>query len=118
MTFVILSKSLNPNKKYTVKVYKNKDSSSFTTIHFGAAGYSDYTIHKDPLRLQRYNKRHSRNENWTKSGISSAGFWSKWLLWSKPTLKAAKQLIRNKFGVVFKGDSKSASSRRKSNYTT
>ena len=55
-------------------------------IYFGAVGYSDFTIHKDPDRKQRYINRHEKNENWTKSGIDSAGFWSRWLLWNKPSI--------------------------------
>lgn len=69
------------------------------TIHFGAKGYSDYTIHKDPERKQRYIDRHQSNENWTKSGIDTAGFWSRWLLWGEPTLGQSIKKIENKFGV-------------------
>ncbi len=69
------------------------------TIHFGAKGYSDYTIHKDPERKQRYIDRHKDNENWTKSGIDTAGFWSRWLLWGEPTLGQSIEKIEDKFGV-------------------
>ena len=58
-------------------------------VRFGRKGYSDYTIHKDAERMQRYLTRHRRRENWGRSGRSSAGFWSRWLLWSKPSLKGA-----------------------------
>ncbi len=47
-------------------------------VYFGAASYSDFTIHKDEARKLRYIKGHN-NENWSKSGINSAGFWSRWL---------------------------------------
>ena len=66
-------------------------------LYFGAVGYSDFTIHKDPDRKQRYINRHEKNENWTKSGIDSAGFWSRWLLWNKPTIKASYQDIKKRF---------------------
>jgi hypothetical protein len=92
VTNVYLSRSSNPRKKYMVKV-KNK------TVHFGAKGMSDYTIHKDLERKQRYIDRHRANEDWTKSGIDTAGFWSRWLLWSEPTLRESIQKIENKFGV-------------------
>ena len=36
------------------------------TIHFGVAGYSDYTKHKDPDRKDNYISRHKKNENWGK----------------------------------------------------
>ena len=55
-------------------------------IKFGASGYSDFTIHRDEARKQRYINRH-KNENWTKSGIDTAGWWSKHLLLNKPTIK-------------------------------
>ena len=68
-------------------------------VEFGAKGYSDFTIHKDPERMQRYLIRHKKREDWSKKGINTAGFWSRWLLWSKPSLGGAIKLIENKFNV-------------------
>ena len=31
------------------------------TVHFGAANYQDYTIHKDKARMERYQNRHSND---------------------------------------------------------
>jgi hypothetical protein len=59
-------------------------------VHFGRQGYSDYTKHRDRERMQRYLTRHRRRENWTRSGAKTAGFWSRWLLWSSPSLTGAK----------------------------
>jgi hypothetical protein len=88
----------NSGKKFTVIVFKN--DKKIRTVHFGQDGASDYTIHKDHERMKRYLSRHKdRGENWGKSGIATAGFWSRWLLWSKPSLKAAITLIKNKFNV-------------------
>ena len=87
-----LSKSTRDKKKYMVKV-ENK------IIHFGQAGASDYTEHKDPERKQRYLSRHRNRENWAKSGINTAGFWSRWLLWSEPTIAASIKKIEKKFNV-------------------
>lgn len=56
-------------------------------VSFGAIGYEDYTIHHDKERMLRYLTRHQRRENW--SDPYTAGFWSRWLLWSKPTMKEA-----------------------------
>jgi hypothetical protein len=66
-------------------------------VRFGLQGYSDYTIHKNKQRMESYVRRHagsesglrSRRENWTRSGAKTAGFWSRWLLWSKPNFKSA-----------------------------
>ena len=58
-------------------------------VHFGRKGYSDYTKHKDRQRMMRYLTRHRSRENWTRSGAKTAGFWSRWLLWSSPSLSGA-----------------------------
>lgn len=92
---IYLAKSNRSDKKYMVRV-ENK------TVHFGARGMSDFTIHKDPERKQRYIARHKKRENWTKSGIKSAGFWSLHLLWNKPSLQASIKDIENKFNVKIK----------------
>lgn len=68
-------------------------------IDFGAKGYSDYTIHKDDDRKKRYIKRHQKRENWNKSGINTAGFWSRWLLWNKPTLEESIKDVEDRFGI-------------------
>jgi hypothetical protein len=92
MTTIHLTKSHRADKKYMVNV-------DGKVTHFGATGYSDYTIHKDPERKQRYINRHQAREDWTKSGIHTAGFWSRWLLWGEPTLPASIKAIERKFGV-------------------
>ncbi len=66
-------------------------------VYFGAAGYSDFTKHKDEARKQRYIKRHENNEDWGKSGIDTAGFWSRWLLWNKETIKESYDDIKKRF---------------------
>lgn len=58
-------------------------------VHFGQRGSSDYTIHKDRERMLRYVKRHRSRENWKRSGAKTAGFWSRWLLWSEPSFEHA-----------------------------
>ena len=68
-------------------------------VLFGAAGYSDYTKHKDKDRKQRYIDRHKNNENWGKSGIDTAGFWSYYLLWNKPTIKEIYTDIKRLFSI-------------------
>ena len=101
-TVVYLRKSEKPEKKYKVYVC-SPDGKRGKIIHFGARGMSDFTKHKDVERMKRYSARHKGGgENWTKSGIRTAGFWSKWLLWNKPTISGSKKNISSKFGVVFK----------------
>ena len=83
---IILEKSTNPQKKFRVTF-----TNTGKHVDFGQKGYSDYTIHKDPQRMRRYIGRHKRmGENWSvATGKYTAGFWSRWLLWSKPSLQAA-----------------------------
>ncbi len=80
-------------------VYVISPAGNIKKIYFGAAGMSDYTIHKDPERRERYLARHARmsNENWSLSGINTPGFWSRWYLWEKTTTAAALQYIREHF---------------------
>lgn len=86
---VILSRSPNPKKKYRALFIENKKH-----VDFGARGYSDYTLHKDALRMKRYLHRHSgMGENWSPSGKYTAGYWSRWLLWSKPSMASAISLV-------------------------
>lgn len=80
---VRLTRSRNGIHKFRVLFPNGK------TVRFGRMGYSDYTIHKDKERMKRYLTRHRRRENWGRSGRYTAGFWSRWVLWSKPSLRAA-----------------------------
>jgi len=89
---ILLTKSPRKDKKLMVIVDGKK-------IHFGASGYSDYTIHKDKARMKRYEARHKKRENWGKSGIKTAGFWSKWVLWNKPSLSASIKDLEKKFKI-------------------
>ena len=90
MKEVNLKRSSKVDKKFMVQV-DNK------TIHFGAKKYSDYTHHKDKDRMKRYENRHRSTENWKKSGIDTAGFWSKWILWNKPSIKKSIKNIEKRF---------------------
>jgi len=92
---IYLSKSSRSDKKYMVEV-------DGKTVHFGASGYSDYPTHRDSERKQRYITRHKARENWGKSGMKSAGFWSRWLLWGEPTISGSIKEIERKFNVTIR----------------
>lgn len=83
--------SNKPNKKYYIITSTGKK------VYFGAKGYGDFTTHKDESRKNAYIKRHEKRENWSKSGIDSSGFWSRWLLWHKPTIKESYDDIKKRF---------------------
>ena len=93
---MIIKLRKSPNKKKKYRVTFNDGSH----VDFGASGYSDYTKHKDEDRMKRYLIRHRKRENWTKSGIKTAGFWSRWLLWGKPTIKGSIKDIERRFDVT------------------
>jgi hypothetical protein len=79
--------------KYTA-VFEKEDGRTKTT-HFGASGMSDYTIHKDAERRQRYLDRH-RGENW--DDPTTAGSLSKHLLWGDSTsFRENLRNFKNKF---------------------
>ena len=90
---VIIKKSTNPKKKYMAVFYEN--GKRIKTTHFGCAGMSDYTKHKDKSRKKRYMNRHRSRENWNTP--MSAGALSRWILWNKPTLKASIDDYKKKF---------------------
>lgn len=75
------------------------DADRVTRVAFGRRGYEDYTIHKDYERMRRYVARHENGrENHGKSGVRTAGFWARWLLWGKPSLRESAIAITKKFG--------------------
>lgn len=88
-----LYKPDNPSKKY--KIYVISRHGNIKKIQFGAQGMSDFTKHKDIERKYRYIQRHKKRENW--SDWTTAGFWSLWILWNRPTIKASLQDTLRRF---------------------
>ena len=89
---VVITKSKNSSKKkYDARIDGTK------TVSFGQQGASDFTKHKDKDRKEAYIARHKKNEDWTKSGVKTAGFYSKHVLWNKPTLKESIDDINKRF---------------------
>lgn len=122
MITISLRKNTSGEKKFTAKVGDR-------IVHFGQRGASDYTIHKNPLRMAQYIRRHggkptrftepskvhetmlkrtkSTKEKWGLDGLYTPGFWSRWLLWSQPSLRAAirymqKHVLPRGYNVVLK----------------
>jgi hypothetical protein len=90
---VTITKSDKPDKKMKA-VFALGDGRT-KTVHFGAAGMSDFTIHKDPERKQRYMARHAAHETW--GNPMTAGSLSRWILWNKPSLAASIADFKSKF---------------------
>lgn len=78
-------------KKYAVEIPGQK------TVYFGHNQYEDYTLHKDPNRMENYLSRHQAREDWTIDGLATPGFWSRWLLWNKPSFNKSLKDIETRF---------------------
>ena len=116
-----LTKNPTPTHKFRVTFDDGE------TVDFGARGYSDYTRHRSPKRMRAYLRRHggriprdlesatdaheihvralrvarSSSERWSKKDIRTAGFWSRWLLWSHPSVHSAKKFMARRFSITF-----------------
>ena len=89
-----ITKSKRKNKKYDLL-----DSNKKYLLSFGDDRYSDYTIHKDEARRQRYIDKHKKNKDFNKSGTYTSGFGAKNLLWNKETLTASINDVNKRFNV-------------------
>ena len=89
----ILTDATNRVKHFMITTPEGK------AIQFGSRAHENFTIHGDENRKTAYLKRHAKNENWTKSGIDTAGFWARWLLWNEPTIDKSISSIEKRFGI-------------------
>ena len=89
---VELRRSRNPAKKFDAVLTTGARTK---TVAFGQRGASDFTQHKDDARKQRYIARHRANESW--DDPATAGFWARWALWEKPSLREAVSNVERKF---------------------
>ncbi len=85
--------STRKEKKFMAIFYDN--NKKVKTTHFGSAEMSDFTIHKDKERKERYLDRHRKRENW--ESYMTAGSLSRYILWNKPTLKASMADYKKRF---------------------
>ena len=93
---VVIKPSTNKEKKYMAIFYDG--DKKVKTTHFGAAGMSDFTKHKDEERKNSYLSRHKARENW--NDYKSAGALSRWILWNKPTLEASINDYKKRFNLT------------------
>lgn len=91
---VVISPSKIKDKKLTA-VFYDKDNKKIKTVHFGAAGYTDFPSHKDEDRKKRYLDRHRARENW--NSPMTPGALSRWILWNKTTRKASIADYKRRF---------------------
>ena len=65
------------------------------TVRFGQAMASDFTKNKSETRKQRYLDRHRAREDW--NDPTTAGFWSRWVLWNLPTFAQSLADVKKRF---------------------
>ena len=82
-----IAKSKKPDKKLDAIIHREDGRTK--TVSFGQAGASDYTLHKTKSRKDAYIARHKANEDWSSEGYETAGFYSRWILWNLPSLRAS-----------------------------
>jgi Family of unknown function (DUF5754) len=97
VTFKRLVKSPIGGKKWRVVLLNEEGKERH--VDFGATGYTDFTLSKSEDKKALYLQRHKAREDWTKSGIFSAGFWSRWLLWNKSSISASLSDVKSRFNL-------------------
>tara|TARA_B100001287_G_scaffold238347_1_gene211730 strand:- start:869 stop:1243 length:375 start_codon:yes stop_codon:yes gene_type:complete len=92
-------------KKYAVRIYIKGDQ--YKVVKFGQNGAMDFTLHSESVRDGKrieYLRRHggkpptyttSTKEDWSPKGIYTPGYWARWLLWEKPSIRKAIDFLRN-----------------------
>jgi len=88
--------SIEPSKRATKKwvaYFQNKDTDQHRTVHFGAKGFEDFTMHGDATRAERYRARHAKDllASGADTGMTP-GALSYFVLWTSPSMS---QGIRN-----------------------
>ena len=76
MKLVSVKKSDREGKKYVAEFLM--DSGRTKHVHFGASGYTDYTLGATPEQREHYRTRHKK-EDWTNP--TNAGALSRFILW-------------------------------------
>lgn len=95
-----LRTSSRPTKKLAATFV---DGTRTKLVHFGGAGYDDYTLSyaRDPrmakAKRRAYIARHRAHEKWTDP--TSPGTLSRYILWEKPTVPQALRAFKMRFGV-------------------
>jgi hypothetical protein len=88
---ILLEPSPNTQKKFRVSFPDD------THIDFGASGYQDFTQTHNLIAKKAYISRHRSRENWTLEGVHTRGFWSRWILWNKPTIQESIKDVNQRF---------------------
>jgi len=92
--------SIKPSTKSGKKLmatFENKNNKRMSVTHFGATGYSDYTVSKDKEQRTRYRSRH-KGDNLTNPRSPGALSW--YILWGNSTSRSQNtSAFRRRFAV-------------------
>ena len=91
---VAFKKLKGSTKKYEIVFNKNGKK---ITRKFGAAGMSDYTIHKDKSRREGYISRHKKDLK--TNDPTRPGYLSMFILWNKPSIRSSLSDYKRRLGV-------------------
>jgi hypothetical protein len=102
MYAALLKKLTSGSHKYEIHIFRldGERLIPLSKVKFGARGYGDYTLGTTDEQKKSYIARHKNNEDWTISGYSSAGFWSRWILWNKRTIPESIKDIHKRFSNI------------------
>lgn len=92
---VVITPSKMKGKKHTAIFYEGDKKKK--TTHFGAAGYSDFTINKDEKKKKLYLDRHRKREKW--EDYMTAGSLSRYILWNKKTYTDSLKDYKKRFNL-------------------
>jgi len=91
----VLQASPLKTKKWRMVFHRKKELLEYTD--FGAKGMSDFTLHQDEPRRQRFLNRFQKLIKANENDPSSAMTLSHLILWNKPTLDASFQDYLKRF---------------------
>lgn len=89
-----------PNSKHKYRAEFKMENESKKTTKFGARDYSDFTIHKDPARKDRYIARHKKDLQ--TNDPTRAGYLSMYILWNKPTFEESFEDYKRRINIYNK----------------
>jgi len=93
--FVQLEKSDREGKKYKA-IFYDDERKKIKTSHFGATGYTDFTITGDEDKKDNYISRHSK-ENW--NDPTTPATLSRYVLWNYKSLSKSYNDYLKRFGL-------------------
>ena len=94
---VHIRESTRPGKKWMAQV---REDGLRETAHSGQQGASDYTINKDDARRASYLARRGSKEDWSRDGVLTPGWLSRWLLSEKRSMPQALANASTMYGDV------------------